>query len=68
MPSDVSGTELINFILVNDAMMRAEHYRQEAAKFRALAEAECDGRLYLQLLELAQRYEEQARSTDPTQH
>jgi hypothetical protein len=54
--------ELLGFMLSNSTSMRAEQYRRDAIKFRALAAAQADYDLRCQLLELAQGYDELATS------
>jgi hypothetical protein len=65
--AELSRTDLVGFILTSTASMRAEQYRREAAKLRALAETETEEWLHRQLLELARRYGQLAESTDLTQ-
>jgi hypothetical protein len=46
---------------------RAARYRQEAARFRRLAETEPDDRLRQSLLDIAQQYEDLADGLAPRQ-
>jgi hypothetical protein len=47
---------------------RAAIYRERAAHLRAIAEAEPDPQLRVQLLDLARQYEEMADSAGPRRH
>jgi hypothetical protein len=67
MPRDVSGKELLNLMKINSAPMRAEHYRQEAEKFRQMAKTETDQKLRHSLLELAGQYRDMAANIIPTE-
>jgi flagellar basal body rod protein FlgC len=61
--AELSGTDLLGFMLTNTASMRVEQYRREAVKFRAMAEAETDYTLHSQLVELARGYDQLAENS-----
>lgn len=65
MAREVSGKELLDLMKINSAPMRAQHYRQEAEKFRQMAEIEIDEKLRLRLLDLAAQYGELAANIGP---
>ena len=68
MAKEVSGKELLNLMKINSAPMRAERYRQEAEKFRHMADTEGDEKLRRSLAELAEQYDELAANIAPMEH
>ena len=56
--AEFPGPDLLGLMLTNSISMRAEHYRRQAAQFRAMAETQIDAELHRQLLELAEGYDE----------
>ena len=65
MTGDAFGADLLAFIRVNSAPMRARQYRAEAEKFRHLAATETDDRLRRSLFRLAQQYDDLAANIAP---
>ena len=59
-----------NFALMMmlDAADRAARYREQAVRFRQLAQAELDDGIRQSLLEVARQYEDLANSLDPRHH
>jgi hypothetical protein len=59
---ELPGPSLLGFMLSNSTSMRAEQYRREAMKFRAMAADQAEYDLRSQLLELVKGYDALAAS------
>ena len=64
MTGEFAGTDLLHRTIAQSARMRGRQYREEAARFRRMAEAETNEKLCRSLAALAQQYEELADSLD----
>ena len=60
MASDVRGTGVLEYLSAAN-QLRAAYYRDKAAQFREIAEAEPIGRLRDRLLHLARQYDDVAK-------
>jgi hypothetical protein len=63
--SGVSQDDLYAFMMTAGAAERVARYRQEAEKFRKLAQTENDGSLREELLSLAKQYDALADGLTP---
>jgi hypothetical protein len=61
----VPEDDLYTFMMTTGAAERAVRYRQDAAKFRELAQAETNGSFREELMSIAKQYDQLAASLIP---
>jgi hypothetical protein len=60
MTGDVADTNLFHLTMAQSQPVRIRRYREEAARFRRMAEIETDGKLRRTLMSLARQYDDLA--------
>lgn len=68
MAGDIVGTDLFDATIKQSLPARVRRYKEEAARFRRMAQLEGDEKLRGALVALAEQYEELAGNIAPQQY
>ena len=68
MASDVAGADIFHIRMTQGLPVRARRYREEAARFRRMAQTEAAEKVRVSLLSLAEQYDELASGIELQQH